>query len=127
MISTKYIIILILILIGYAYYQKKKFNDKNLKKDIEELMGKASSYSYESENIKEPILKYEKSTFGIAYLKILLNKYPEKILKNNCDFDFNRFKNKIIKNYLHSKKIIFEKCHIDEHKSSYLQDITYKL
>lgn len=127
MLNLQNLVILIIILVVYFYYKKNKFNNNEIKKDIDELMGKASSFSYESENIKEPILKYEKSIFGITYLKILMNKYSEDLLKKNCDFDFIRFKNKIIKNYLHSKKIIFEKCHIDEHKTSYLQDITYKL
>jgi len=127
MINLQNLIILIVILVIYFYYKKNKANNNEIKKDIEDLMGKASSFSYESENIKEPILKYEKSIFGITYLKILMNKYSEDLLRKNCDFDFMRFKNKIIKNYLHSKKIIFEKCNIDEHKTSYLQDITYKL
>jgi len=123
----KYLFYLLIIIVAYCYYKFKNYNNKKMKNDIEFLIQKASGHSSESEKIKDHILKYEKASLGLAFLKLITNNYNLNQIEKLCKIDFLKFQKHINKNYLKSKHLLSKQCKLNNNQSTYLEDLSLKV
>ena len=123
----KYIFFLLIIVAAYGYYKYKNLNNEKIKNDIEFLIQKASVHSSESEKIVDHILKYEKASLGLAFLKLITNNYNPNQIQDLCKIDFNKFQKNINKNYLRAKLLLSKQCKLNNNQPSYLEDLSLKV
>ena len=119
-----YLFFILLIVLAYLYYKFKNINNHKIKNEIDFLIQKASSHSSESEKIKDHILKFEKASLGLAFLKIIIHNYSKSEIEKLCYIDFERFQKNINKNYLISKALLSKQCKLNNNESTYLEDLS---
>lgn len=123
----RYLFFILLIILAYLYYKFKNINNNKTKYDIEFLIQKASSHSSESEKIKDHILKYEKASLGLSFLKIITHNYTKNQIEDLCKIDFDKFQKNINKNYLIAKSLLSKECKLNNNQSTYLEDLSLKV